>query len=823
MAELPIDDVLGEVIAHLRQAPAVVVHAPTGAGKTTRLPGAVLDAGVAEGQVWCLEPRRIAARSAARHVAHLRGVRAGTEVGWHVRFEPRFDASTRLLYLTDGLAVRRLQANALLEDVGVVVFDEFHERSLATDLALSIVRRVQDEVRDDLKIVVMSATLDATRVSDFLGGAPIVRSQGRSYPVDIRYAPRPDDRRSWERCAGGVRELLGACRGDLLAFLPGVREIDRTARLLSDLGDVDVLPLHGRLPPKAQDRALRTGPRRRVVLATNVAETSLTLDGIEGVVDTGLAKILRNDPGSGLDRLVLEPISQASADQRAGRAGRQQPGIALRLWTERSHRGRPVQDTPALRRTDLAGALLQLRGWGEPDPRAFPWVEPPPESAVDAGEALLEELGLVHEGDLTPDGAVAAALPVHPRLGVLLVQAARLGHARLGAAAAAALSERDPFRRHDRDAPPPPASTSDVLDRALALLHGDPRLRPGARQALSRIVDRLERAVRDRVRPERTAEPDPALRRAIGRGWSDRLAQRRTPTGRRARMRGGRGVILAPESALHHGDLFVCVQVDDGPTREALVRQASAVDLDWLPVREVLTTGFDPERGQVVARRERRVHDLVLDTHPAPLPDDDTVAQALARALSDDLDALPLGERPVGDLRARLHHLARVLPDTGAPDPDLDWVRERLPELCRGHRGTSTLTAQALHDAILDQLPWRVRQALDQHAPERLEVPSGSRVRLQWSWEGPPVLAVRMQEMFGCTQTPRVLGDRVPVLLHLLAPNMRPAQITEDLASFWANTYDEVRKELRRRYPKHAWPDDPLTAEPERRPRRRRR
>ena len=418
---------LDEVITTLGGAAAVVVHAPTGAGKTTRLPAALLDAGV-QGQVWCLEPRRIAARAAARHVARLRGGRPGGEVGWHVRFEPRFSRDTRLLYLTDGLAVRRLQADPLLEDVGVVVFDEFHERSLATDLALSIVRRVQQEVREDLKIVVMSATLDATAVSGFLGGAPIVRSEGRSFPVDVRYLARPDERPLADRCASGVRDLLDACSGDLLAFLPGVREIDHTRERLADLRDLDVLPLHGRLPADAQDRALRQGARRRVVLATNVAETSLTLDGIEGVVDTGVARILRNDPGSGLDRLVLEPISQASADQRAGRAGRQRPGVALRLWTERSHRGRALQDTPELRRTDLAGALLQLRGWGEPDPRGFPWVEPPPPGAVDAGEALLQTLGLVSDGMLTADGALAAELPVHPRLGALLVEAARRGH-----------------------------------------------------------------------------------------------------------------------------------------------------------------------------------------------------------------------------------------------------------------------------------------------------------------------------------------------------------------------------------------------------------
>lgn len=824
LSPAPIDAILPDVVQTLRTSSAVVVHAPTGAGKTTRLPAALLDAGLAEDeQIWCLEPRRIAARASARFVAGQRGGSPGDEVGWHVRFEPRFSRATRLLYLTDGLAVRRMQGDPFLDGVRILVFDEFHERSLPTDLALSLARRVQDEVRDDLKIVVMSATLDALKVSSFLGGAPIVRSEGRSYPVDIRYLTRPDERWVGERTASGVRTLLADIDGDVLAFLPGVGEIQATARALSDVGEVDVLPLHGRLPPREQDRALRTGPRRRVVLATNVAETSLTLDGIEGVVDCGLARVMRHDPGSGLDRLVLEDISQASAAQRAGRAGRQRPGVALRLWTERSHAGRPAEDTPALRRADLAGPLLQLRAWGEPDPTAFPWVEPPPEAAVQAGEELLARLGLTAAGDLTPDGEAAATLPVHPRLAVLLLEAARHGHPRLGALAAAALSERDPFRRPDRGAPPPPTSPSDVLDRALALEHGDPRLRPRTREILGRVVDRLERAVRDAAGPSGPRlEAEEALLRAVARGWADRLALRRTPEGRRARLLGGRGAELTDASAVHQGRLFVAVDVDDGPTREARVRIASRVEEAWLDVEELVTTAWDDERRQVVARRERRVGDLVLDSHPAPLPDEAAVTATLADALSTRLDLLPLGDDPFAELRARLHHVATVL-DADLPDPTDAWLLERLPDLVRGHRGLGSLTAKALHDALLALLPWHARQTLDREAPTRIEVPSGSHVRLRWSLDGPPVLAVRMQEVFSWTETPRVLGGRVPVLLHLLAPNMRPAQITEDLASFWANTYIEVRKELRPRYPKHAWPDDPAHAEPERRPRRKRR
>lgn len=825
---LPIDEVLPEVCTRLRHANTVVVHAPTGAGKTTRLPAALLDEGLAgDQQVWCLEPRRLAARSSSRHVARQRGGQPGREVGWHVRFEPEFSKETRLLYLTDGIAVRRLQADPWLESVGIVIFDEFHERALATDLALSIVRRVQQELRDDLKIVVMSATLDATRVSRFLDDAPIVRSQGRSFPVDIRYATRPDDRWIETRCADGVRTLLSQTEGDILAFLPGVREIDATAEQLAGLHGVDVLPLHGRLPAGEQDRALRTGPRRRIVLATNVAETSLTLDGITGVVDTGVARILRHDPGSGLDRLQLEPISKASADQRAGRAGRQSPGVALRLWTERSHTARIDMQVPSLQRADLAGALLQLRSWGEPDPRAFPWVEPPPTAAIDAGEGLLAALGLVSDGSLTALGEAAANLPVHPRLGVLLLTCHGHGHGALGAWAAAALSERDPFRRHDRRDPPPPDAPSDVLERALALRDGSSKLRPGVRRHLRTIADRLRSALRKGAGHALRAldpidDPHEAVRRAVGRAWADRLALRRAPGSPRARMLGGRGVSLAPGSAVHTARLFVCVEVDDAPAREATVRIASAVEEDWLSIETRTRLSWDAERRQVVARRERICGDLILSRQPAPLPAEEQVAACLAQALAAQPDLLPLDEAPLSQLRGRLRALAAHAEDLNVPDASIEGLLARLPDLCRGHRGLASLTAQALHDGLYDSLDWKVRQALDTHAPARLTVPSGSSIRLDWATDGPPVLAVRMQEVFGLAETPRVLRGRVPVLLHLLAPNRRPAQITEDLASFWVNTYPEVRKELRRRYPKHAWPDDPLTAPAERRPRRRR-
>jgi ATP-dependent helicase HrpB len=809
----PIDPLLPQVVDTLRQHPVVVLHAPTGAGKTTRLPPFLLDHPVVDGAVWCLEPRRIAARAAARFVSGQRGGRPGDEIGWHVRFEPRFGERTRLLFLTDGVAVRRLQADPFLEGVGVVVFDEFHERSLGTDLALAMVRRVQREIRDDLRIVVMSATLDATRVAEALGGAPVLRSEGRSHPVDIRYLDRPDTDRLEVRAARGVRQALDAVESDILAFLPGVGEIRATARRLEGIA-ADVLPLYGDLPAAEQDRALRVGPRRRVVLATNVAETSLTLDGIAAVVDTGVARILRHDPGTGLDRLALEPISRAAADQRAGRAGRQGPGVALRWWTRAEDRTRPGHDTPALQRTDLSAPLLQLRAWGEPDPVAFPWIAAPPSEALAAGEALLRHLGLVDGSGLTALGRAAAELPVHPRLAILLVEAARAGHPGLGARAAAILSERDPFRRAAPGDPPPPTSNSDLLDRLHALEHGDPRLRPGARKAVERVARRLLRTVRSlSLDPDPVPDPEVAVRRALARAWSDRIARRHGPGRSTGVLVGGRGVDLS-RSAVREAELVACLAVHDGARTEARVHLASAVDPAWLPTTTETVLRFDPDRGQVVARRERRLEDLILESHPAPLPEDTAVAACLQEALEAHPDRLPWEAPEVAGLLARLAAAAEHLPERGFPRPGPAFRRGVIPLAVIGHRGLDTLDAAALARAVRTHLGFHLARELDDVAPTHLVVPSGSRRRLEWTADGPPVLAVRMQEMFGCTDTPRVLGGRVPVRLHLLAPNGRPAQITDDLGGFWVRTWPEVRKDLRARYPKHAWPEDGATARP---------
>ncbi len=799
---LPVDAVLPEVIARLREAGVVVLRAATGAGKTTRVPPALLRATLGDGQILVLEPRRIAARAAARRMADEHGSAVGDTFGYSVRFDTRAGPRTRVLVATPGVLLRRLLADPFLESVGCVVFDEFHERGVECDLLLGLVKLLRQTVRPDLRVVVMSATLDAGPVSDYLGGCPVVTSEGRTFPVEVRYRPGLS-------VVAGVREALAADAGDVLAFLPGVREIRQAEAALADV-PAAVLPLYGDLSPEQQDRALGKLDRRKVVLATNVAETSVTVEGVTTVVDTGTARQQQFDAGVGMDRLHLGPISRASADQRAGRAGRTAPGICLRLWDELSHRARPAHTEPEVRRVDLAGPALHLLAFGETDLAGFPWLDAPRREAVVAAGELLRALGLTNPGGLTPLGREVAALPVHPRVGRLLVEGARLGVAGRAAAAAAILSDRDPF---DRGGPARPTS-SDVLDR-VAWLESTGR---GGAYPTFQARDQLLRLL---GAPAGRADDDDALLRAVFAGWPDRLARRRGPGDRRARMAGGRGVVLAPQSGVTDAELFVCVDVDAGGV-ESLVRQASAVRRDWLTTTSDIVVSFDADAGKLVARKRTRFGDLVVDDTPAHIPDESAAARVLAAAAAERLEeALPPADSDARRFLTRVRCLKVWLPAADLPAFDDEILRDLLEPLARGRRSLADLRAAAWLDALLGALTWPQLQLVEREAPDGLTVPSGSQIALIYEPGRPPVLAVRIQELFGLTETPRVAAGRVKVLLHLLAPNHRPQQVTDDLASFWANGYQQVRKELRGRYPKHGWPDDPTTADAIRGPRRR--
>ncbi len=835
-APLPIDAVLPELVAALRDHPCAVLRAPTGAGKTTRVPPALLDAGLAgSGAVVMLEPRRVAARAAARRMAEERGCELGGEVGYQVRFERRAGRATRILVLTEGLLVRRLVDDPLLEGVGVLVLDEFHERNLDTDLALALARRVQLEARPELKIVVMSATIDAAEIARWLGDAPVIVSEGRLHPVAVEHLEREDARPLHVQVAAGVARALERTDGDVLVFLPGVGEIRRAREELAGLAQrrgLALAELYGDLPLEEQDRALRPGPQRRVVLATNVAETSVTVAGVTAVVDSGLARVARYDPGVGLDRLELERIARSSAEQRAGRAGRTAPGIALRLWTEREQRSMAERGEPEIRRVDLAGPLLALLVFGETELAAFPWFEAPSAAAQERALGLLRRLGALDARGLTARGRALARLPVHPRIAALLLEAHARGVLELGAFAAALLQERDPFVRGARRGGT--GLGSDVLERALALRDfaeggrgAQGELNPGAARFAARVAESLRADVERALGREREPElgEAEAFERAVLAAYADRLARRREPGAPRGVMIGGRGVVLARESSVTDAELFCCVELHAGQG-EALVRQASAVERAWLDpawIRSEASSGLDPASGRVVALRRTLFDDLVLDEVETGEVDDELAGRALAVAAARDLARwLPLSEPESEQFLARVRSLRAWLPELELPAFEDEELVALLPEHAFGARSLSELKRRDLAGFLRSKLSFEQQRALEREAPETLPVPSGSQIRLTYAPGRPPVLAARIQELFGLSESPTVARGRVRVLLHLLAPNHRPQQVTDDLVSFWNGAYHTIKNELRRRYPRHAWPDDPWNAVAERRPKRRR-
>ncbi len=776
---LPVDDVLSEVIAGLGDHGSAVLVAPPGAGKTTRVPPALLDAGLAgDGKVIVLQPRRVAARLAARRIASERGGRVGDEVGWRIRFDRRAGPHTRIEIITEGLLTRRLQDDPFLDGVGVVVLDELHERSLHADLALGMLLEVRAAGRDDLKVLAMSATLDPGPVADLLGGAPVIRSEGRLHPVEIRYEPRRDEGPVHARCARAVRRLLVELPdGHLLVFLPGVGEIARTAKALAAVTGADVLPLHGRLTPAEQERALKPCARRKVVLSTNVAETSVTLEGVAAVIDSGLVRQSRFDPAIGLERLETRDVARDSADQRAGRAGRTGPGVCLRLWTEGEHAARPDRTQPEIRRADLSGVLLDLKAWGA-GPAGFAWLDRPSADALNEAGAVLAELGAVDEaGVITPLGRQLARMPLAPRLGRVVVAGHRAGTLASAARLAAQMSD-------DRDADRVARQLVSVAERVLG---------PASKARES-----------DRGRIE-----------VLLTGFPDRVGRRRSPGSARIRLADGRGAVL--DDAIDIGDvreaqLLFALTLQGarrGERSEHRIRAACPVEEAWLPVTDEAAVEWDAAREAVVGRVRRVYRSLVLSERPAAGAPDARLAAALLseHALRDPARALDLSDAAHNAL-ARLRWTDKHAPGAGlAAAADLDRI---VKALCAGRRSFADLRKTDLVGWLYGGLSWEQRKALDDLAPKELRLPRGRRPRrLQYRADAPPILAARIQEFFGLGDTPRVARGAEPVLMHLLAPNGRPAQVTQDLASFWDSGYAAVRKELRGRYPKHDWPEDP--------------
>ncbi len=847
---LPIDDVLPEVISGLTSTDtgALVLIAAPGAGKTTRVPPAVLDAGLAEltnrtnqstqGQIVVLQPRRVAARAAATRISDERGTKVGEEIGYQVRHESKVSARTRIVVCTEGVFLRRLQKDPMLENTAVVIFDEFHERNLDSDLALALVRQVRNELRPDLKIIVMSATLDAEPVSRYLSNCPVVQSPGRAYPVNIEYLSfQPSAVNLEQTVSDGVKKMLAASDGHILAFLPGVGEIRKTQQLLEPIAEREnllLLPLYGDLPLEEQQRVLNQSAQRKVVLATNIAETSLTIDGITAVVDSGMARVNRLDTRLGLNRLGLERISQASADQRAGRAGRTASGDCLRLWTEREHKSMSAFNSPEIERVDLSECALQLLAWGEKDLQSFSWFEAPPPASLSRALELLDRLDALENGSLTELGRKMAQLPLQPRLARLLVEGATLGQLKDTALCAAMLSERDPLRRSSENTGAKHKSESDVLDRVWALKefaeHGHKHSFAGelmvnpAKQIL-RAAEQLARLLSDFSTSAVTEQQsDQSVMRAIMVAFSDRICKRREPGGKTAIMVGGRGVKLSNDSAVTDAELFVAVELIETGQSDATVRQASAIDKSWLPKSHLATSidvSYDTIREKVVASKCTRFCDLVIEEKVAALPQDIDPGEILAKALSAaNVDVAALVDDNAKQYLARINCLRENMPELDLPEFSAEPWRDLLPLWCMGSASLAELKSHSFTSILQSQLSHEQLTAIEQEAPAQIPVPSGNQIKLHYEEGKAPVLAVRIQEIFGMTETPKVARSRQPVLMHLLAPNYRVQQITPDLASFWKNTYSEVKKDLKARYPKHSWPDNPLTAQAESRPKR---
>ncbi len=826
---LPIHEVLSPLQAALGERTAAVLQAPPGAGKTTHVPLALLDQPwLTARSILMLEPRRLAARAAALRMAHLLGEPVGRTVGYRIRFEAKVSADTRIEVLTEGILTRRLQTDPGLEGVGLVIFDEFHERHLHADLALALCLDSQRTLREDLKILVMSATLDGEAVAGLLGGAPLITAHGRQFPVDVRYAAGESDEHLPQIVAQAILRALERDQGDVLAFLPGAWEIRRTQHLLESAAKarpVDVFPLYGDLPWEAQERAIRPteGGRRRVVLATPIAETSLTIEGVGVVVDSGFVRVPEFDPRTGLTRLTTKRVSRASADQRAGRAGRLGPGVCYRLWSEATQRGLTARPVPEIRVADLAPLALELAHWGVRDAAKLSWLDPPPDGALAQARELLTQLGALDEqGGITPSGRAIAAIPVHPRLAHMIVEADGRGLGGMACDLAALVSERDVLQSGAQ-------RSCDLVERLDALRAFRHKGRVGAEAFgadpdACRRVDQVASQFRRLLRRETLREVDAdAVGGLLTLAYPDRVAQQRAPGDVRYVLASGRAARLPASEHRLRPPYLVAASLDAGET-EGTIHLAAAVDLDAIRVAlssRIRTTAiirWDSRLQRVVARSDERLGELAIASVPMANPDPDHLRRAMAEGVRDlGVTALPW-TRETREWQARVLSMRHWFPDEGWPDVSdavlQDTLDEWLGPFLTGVMRRDQLDRIDLAAALNTRLDWNQRQRLDEGAPTHLSVPSGSRLRLEYRPGESPVLAVKLQEMFGLADTPAVGWGRVPVTLHLLSPARRPIQVTQDLRGFWERTYAQVKKELKGRYPKHPWPDDPWNAVP---------
>lgn len=807
MSSLPVSAVLDELLAALQSAPQVLLHAPTGAGKSTWLPLQILAKAGLPGRIIMLEPRRLAAKNVAYRLAQQLGEEPGQTVGYRMRAESKSGPQTRLEVVTEGILTRMLQQDAELQGVSLVILDEFHERSLQADLALALLLDVQQGLRDDLKLLIMSATLDNARLSQVLPEAPVVVSEGRSFPVERLYQPLASHQRLEDGVAAAVKRLLAEQPGSLLLFLPGVAEINRVLERLTGevASDTDLCPLYGALPLAQQQKAIQPAAsgRRKVVLATNIAETSLTIEGIRLVVDSGLERVARYDVRNGLTRLATQRISQASMVQRAGRAGRLEPGICWHLFAKEQAERAAEHAEPDILQSDLTGFWLELLQWGCHDPAQLTWLDAPPAAALAAARALLHRLGATDDGGkLTAPGRQMAALGCEPRLAAMLVAGAALSADGLATAALLAALLEEPPRGGQMD-----------------IGYWLSRPQPNWRQRAAQLAKRL---------PQRAGQIDVDLApRLLAQAFTDRIAQRRGQDGRYL-LANGLGAAMNQDEALSRAPWLIVPSLLQGHNSpDARILLALPVDIDALAaqlpaiVTQRTAVEWDDEKGTLRAWKRQQIGRLTLRAQPLAKPADEELQQALLDWVRAQGLAVLNWEGAAEQLRVRLQCAQAWLPEAEWPamdeEPLLAALEQWLLPSLNGVRDLRGLKQVNIAEALSRLLDWQQKQRLDNALPTHYTVPTGSRLPIRYEAGKPPALAVRLQEVFGEQRSPMLAEGRIPVVLELLSPAHRPLQITGDLAAFWQGAYREVQKEMKGRYPKHVWPDDPATAVPTRR------
>jgi ATP-dependent helicase HrpB len=825
MAEpFPILDILTELQQILTNQNVVIVQAPPGSGKSTVLPLHLLnESWLKDQKIIMLQPRRLAARSVASRLAQQLKEPVGKRIGYRVRFENKVSKDTQLEVITEGILTRMIQQDNSLEGVGLVIFDEFHERSLHADLALALCREIQQVLRDDLKVMIMSATLDGEDLSTRLGNAPIITSEGRQFPVSIQYHPQDQDLPVPQKVAKAIRKALREQSGDVLAFLPGLGEIKRTQQLLeAEETDAKLYPLYGDLSADEQQAALMPDKngRRKVILATSIAETSLTIEGIKVVVDSGHARVSRFDPRSGLSRLETVSVTQDAADQRAGRAGRLGPGVCYRLWSQGAHQYLAPRRVPEILEADLAPIVLELAQWGVTDMAAFAWLTPPPAGIVNQARDLLEQLDALQDGRILPKGKEMLRLPAHPRIAHLLLEGKATGLEALATDLAALLEEQDPLPRE---------SGADLTLRVESLRKWRAGRSTSADTSRLQRIDRVAQSWRQTLQTKADNDmPNPYdVGKLIAAAYPERIARQGEAKGDLYRLMNGRVARLPSHDPLSHAPWLAVAHLDAG-TGEGKIFVAAPVAIEDLKERmhKQESVHWDSRKGILVAQSETRLGQLLVDSTPLQTIPGHLKTGILCDAIrAEGIDILPWTDTHRA-WQARVMSLRAWRPEEEWPDVSdqqlLASLEDWLGPYLSGIRKRDDFKKLDLGSFLYGLLPWPLPQRLDELAPITLEVPSGSQIRPQYFDDGSaPVLAVRLQEMFGLLNTPTVNEGRNMVLLHLLSPGYKPVQVTQDLRSFWENTYPHVRKELRVRYQKHSWPEDPWTAEAVRGARRR--